>query len=216
MMCSRFTLTIGLCLFAVGVIRAGEEVKSAPQMVETELLIAETSRVAVSENGELNLSAPADKLRASVLELQKQGKLDAVARVRLASLENVLALIQVGQTTAFVEGASPTPNSTAVNVTERETGLVVGVTASRQADRQISVTLEVQHTRFVPRPPADAKTKDASFVLPPHTATASLSTTVLIPDGQMVVVGGTGAQTSDQKTVLVILATARVLNAAPR
>ena len=216
MMCSRFTLTIGLCLFAVGVIRAGEEVKSAPQMVETELLIAETSRVAVSENGELNLSAPADKLQASVLELQKQGKLDAVARVRLASLENVLALIQVGQTTAFVVGASQTPNSTAVDVTERETGLVVGVTASRQADRQISVTLEVKHSRLVPRPPADAKTKDASFLLPPHTATVSLSTTVLIPDGQMVVVGGTGAQTSDQKTVLVILATARVLNAAPR
>ena len=26
MICSRFTLTIGLCLLAVGVIRAGEEV----------------------------------------------------------------------------------------------------------------------------------------------------------------------------------------------
>jgi len=216
MMCSRFTLTIGLCLFAVGVIRAGEEVKSAPQMVETELLIAETSRVAVSENGELNLSAPADKLRASVLELQKQGKLDAVARVRLASLENLLAYIQVGQMTAFVEGVSQMPNSTTVGVTERQTGLVVDVTACCQADRQISVKLDVEHSRLVPRPPADAKTKDASFVLPPHTATASLSTTVLIPDGQTVVVGGTGAQTSDQKTVLVILATARVLNAAPR
>jgi type II secretory pathway component GspD/PulD (secretin) len=216
MICSRTTLMLGLCLLATGLARAGEEVKSAPRMVETELLIAETARVAVSEDGELNLSEPADKLRASLLELEKQGKLDAVARVRLASVENLLASIQVGQTTGFVEGLSQMPNSTTVNVTERVTGLVVGVTACCQADRQISVKLDVNHSRFVPRPQADAKTKDAGVVLPPQTATATLTTTVLIPDGQTVVVGGTGAQTSDQTTVLVILATARVQNAAPR
>ena len=75
MICLRFLVTIGLYLLAAGVIRAGEDVKSVPRMVEVELLIAETARAAVSEKGPLNLSAPAEKLRASLLELEEQGKL---------------------------------------------------------------------------------------------------------------------------------------------
>jgi type II secretory pathway component GspD/PulD (secretin) len=213
-MCSRITLTVGLCLLAVGSTRAGEDVKSAPRMIEMELLIAETSRVAASENGELNLSAPADKLRGSLLQLEQQGKLDSLARVRLTSLENSTATIQVGQTTAFVVGLSRMPNSTTASVSERQTGLLVGITACCRDDQQIAAELNFEHSRLVPKQAVAADAKDANVVLPPEIATSTVKTTVLIPDGQTVLVGGTGAETSGQKTLLVILASARVRDAS--
>ena len=208
----RLTAIVGLCLLVAGSTRGGEDVQSAPRMVELELLIAETSQVAASQTGDLDLSTPADKLRTSLLELEKQGKLDSLARVRLASLENLTASIQVGESTAVVTGRMTMraggPVSTAVS--ERQTGLLVSATARCQDDRQIVTELNFEHSRLVPRQAAEAK--DADAVLPPQTGTSTLKTTVLIPEGQTVVVGGMGAQTNNQKTLLVVLATARVLD----
>ena len=211
MICSRFPLTIGLCLLSFGIARGAEDVKPATRMVEIELLIAETSQVAASENGELSLSATAEKMRARLLELEQQGKLDSLARVRLASLENSAASIQVGQTTAVVTGrAMRGPGLVSESVSHQQTGMMVSVTACCRDDRQIAAELSFEHSRLVPKQPAEADAKDANTVLPPLIATSTLKTTVLIPDGQTVVVGGMGAETGGQKSLLVILATARV------
>jgi type II secretory pathway component GspD/PulD (secretin) len=161
----------------------------------------------------LDLSAPAEKLRATLLDLEKQGKLDYLAHVRLTSLENLPASVQVGQTTAVITGRTAMrPGGMASNeVSQRQTGLLVTTTARCQDDRRILVELTFEQSRLIPPPAADEPAKEGGEVLlPPRLGTSTLKTTLRIADGQTVIVGGLGAETSGQKTLFVILATARV------
>jgi type II secretory pathway component GspD/PulD (secretin) len=212
MIFSRFTAPVGLCLLSLGIACAGEDVVPAPRMVEIELSITETDRVAASANGDLDLSASAEKLQATLLDLEKQGKLDYLAHVRLTSLENLPASVQVGQTTAVITGrtAMHPGGMVSTSVSERQTGLLVTTTARCQDDRRILVELTFEQSRLIPPPAADETAKEHGAVLPPPLGTSTLKTTLRIADGQTVVVGGLGAEIGGQKTLLVILATARV------
>lgn len=212
----RTTLAIGLFWLFAGFSPAGEDVKIPARMIEVELLIAETSRVGTAAGGELSLSLPAEKLRASLLEWEQQGQLDAVARVRLTTIENSSASVAIGQMTAVVAGRA-TGRGGGVSMTtmsDRNTGMMVGVAARALSDRRILAELDVAQSRLVPRPAAEGK--EGELTLPPQTVSAKLSTTVSIPEGQTVVATGAGLETSGRKSLLVVLVSARILAAAPR
>lgn len=216
MRCTRITWAIGLCLLAANLTLAGEDAKSAPRVVEIELFLAETTRVAAAEKGPLDLSAPAEKLQASLLELQKQGQLDSVARIHLNVLESQRSSVQISETVPVVAGRTTTGNATSTSVTDRQVGLTVGITASCQADGQISVKLDLSHGRHVAQPPAAREAPKADDLRPPQLMNTALKTTVLIPDGKTIVLSATSAATGGQTSLLVVLATARIQAVAQR
>ncbi|MBC8875480.1 MAG: hypothetical protein H8E44_39140 [Planctomycetes bacterium] len=178
------------------------------KMVEIEVLIVETTAGA-QDDDQLGSATAMEEAVARVRELEKQGKVDVVNRIRLTTLDEQPAFVQVGERRPVVTARNVTGGRAVNSYNYENVGTILGVTP-RIAGTDVVMELDIEKSRLDDaRPAAGDQDDDDSFV-PPRIVVAMCQTTIRVAPGQTVSAGGMRSQTDDGNATFLVLATARV------
>jgi type II secretory pathway component GspD/PulD (secretin) len=186
--------------------------------VALDLTIAEFADSAKSANS-LPLES-GQKLLERIRELETQGKVALVTRVRLTTLDSQPALLQIGEQASVMtsrrmvggrplrEGGGFEPAS--ASFVRQHVGLLIGATPRVQSDGSLAVDLDLEKSQIAARSP-----RDGGEGAPPGVTTMKTQTTVHIPAGQTVIVGGTQMASPSESGQTLVLVSAQISPGAP-
>lgn len=172
--------------------------------------------------GEVAAAAPAEQLQR-LRELESQGKVAGVSRMRLATLENQPARAQFGESVSMVvgrqlqylprgrEGGSPGGNPVSEIRQSVSVGTLVTAVTRVQDDGAIVVALKLERTTPATGKPADGA--DGTDI--PRTKTFTVDCTTAVNDGETQVVSSRLVQREDGLEETWVLVQARA-NPAPQ
>jgi type II secretory pathway component GspD/PulD (secretin) len=160
----------------------------------------------------------ADKFVARLLELEVQGKLAALTRVRLSTIEEQTASVQFGENAAVVSGRNTMPARTREGApgiantpvfTRQQFGTVVSATPRVEEDGAILIELQVEKSGLAKdaRVPGNAATEENAPL--PRSVMINTRTTFRVQNGQTVIAAAMHAASDKDTTQTVILVTAR-------
>ena len=221
---SLFLLLALLC--PVRLVAAEAKLASTGRMVSIEVVIAQFAEG--KKDVDFNLDS-GDKLAARIAELEKQGQISQLTRMRLTTLDQNPAQLQFGQRTPVATGrtrargfarqgggANPAEGGGPVvstSYTIENVGTLIGVTPHVEEDDTVSLKLELEKSHIEPAA-AGEPGADATDVPPARTATLQSRSTVRLRSGQTAVVGQSQSSAQGESGQTVILVTAHV-SAAP-
>lgn len=184
----------------------------AAGMVEIEVQIVETT-AGSQQDKQLGFAGSTDETLARVRELERQGKLDVVNRIRLATLDQQPAFVQVGErrpvVTAWHSTGRPSDSRAVNSMTYQNVGTILGVTP-RIAGSDVIMELDIEKSRLDDTRSAGARQDDDTAFVPPRIVTANCQTTIRVAGGKTVIVGGMQTQSDDDTSAFLVLATARI------
>lgn len=187
--------------------KPGRPVDLTSKMVEIDVQIVETTGDQDDEG--LDPTVASEDALARVRELEKQGKVDVVHRIKLTTLDQQSAFVQVGERRPVVSSRHIAGGRGVDSFTYENVGTILGVTP-RIAGNDVVMELDIEKSYLDDaRPAAGDQDDDDSFV-PPRIVVAMCQTTIRVAPGQTVIAGGMQSQSDDGKSTFLILATARV------
>jgi type II secretory pathway component GspD/PulD (secretin) len=212
---AAFSLGLVVCWIAAAA--ADEPRVSSGRMVSLEVVIAHRGEGG-GDQAAIDVT-DGEKALASIAELEAAGELAAVFRVRLATVDLQPAMIQVGERRPVATGqmvpfggrrggeggAAP---ALMRSYSTEQVGTLISGTPLVQPDGAVLVELNVEQTRLLPPPPT-AEGEDAAAV-PHRVATMMSKSTIRLPDGAPVLLGGASSTDGAEKGDAVIVVTARV------
>ncbi len=169
----------------------------------------------------VDLSASADELAKQIRRLQQRGRLELLNHARLTTLDNQPAFLHVGERKPRVTGSATssasrypggrTP-SRSVSVSYENVGLIVSVTPRVNAEGLVTMEIDVEKSWLDESESPPAEDSDADPVMrAPRVKTTKAQSTVSIPDGETVALGGLITRSGTQAEELVILVGAKIL-----
>ncbi|MAG93219.1 MAG: hypothetical protein CMJ48_05665 [Planctomycetaceae bacterium] len=182
--------------------------------VEIEVLIVEITG-APNDKRLVGLSDSAEKVAARVRELESKGEVDVLDRIRLTTLEDQRAMVQVGRSVAVASGrmVSSRGGSPRTSYQQQQIGTLISATA-RVDGKTVVAELQVEKSQLE-RLPAKADSKPDDEFVPRATETMTSQTTVRIADGTTVLAGGMQTHSKTASTQKLVLVSARILDAGP-
>lgn len=200
------------CSFVVVVaaIPALGQDESAGRAVTIEVAILEFS--AVDDRTTVEPEIDKETL-ARLRQLEKDGKANVVMRMRFTTLENLLAMVQHGESLSVPSGFVVTPGRTRqTSYTRDSSGTMVTAVPRIEEGGQILVELSVEQSRYpqLSKPVAENESQagnaGADDLAPPTKQTLTAKTTLRIPDGETVIahlMEGTAGEGRVVRAVLV-------------
>jgi len=204
-------MVAALLFLAVGAaIRADEP--QAGQVVSLDVLLADVSGAAVGD-GEMTA--------AKVLDLEKQGKLDAATRIKLAVIENSQGMVNFSEAAPVATarqdfgggfgggggGGGGRGASTAFSL--QNYGTMVQVTARVEQDGSIVLNLQVERSRLVANRPAGEEA-GAAAIAATKTTQARVHTTARLASNKPTIVGSQQAGVGREAVHTCVVLTASV------
>ncbi len=183
-----------------------EQIDRLPRRIEIQALLVELRDLEVEvADGEFE-----DHAR-SLRDLAANGGATILTRVRMTTLDNQLAQVQVGGQKAVLTGGvfSPRDGRRSNTYQVDEEGLIVAVTP-RATDESIMLNISVEETRIEdsPAPSADS----VEDITPPAKSTAVVNSTVSVKDGETVTISDVDQGRGDSNRRVIVVVTARVLD----
>jgi type II secretory pathway component GspD/PulD (secretin) len=173
-------------------------------MVTLEVLIAE-------------LNAPMQQpSAAAILELEKSGQLAGQMRVRLATVENQSARLQLGETVPRAVGRTNRPDGGFrggpgfATYSDVQVGTIVQAISRIEADGTVVTELKVDRSSLTAPRAAGVSNQPVADEPPQVVAQLSLQSTVRMKPGEAVIVGGREAKTAEQSSQTWVVLTAQV------
>jgi len=176
---------------------------NAPRSVTIDVVIASGPREA----------GPEEMTAAALLELAGTGKLDWVTRLRLATVENDRAHVQVGERAPVVTGRMSRggiPGGEAQSVTLVNVGTTVEAISQIAADGSIVIALTAEKSWLEPAPAAEGGEGPPAQQPPSLSRTLNAKVTVHVKPGEptLVTAQSSSAGKSGNQTWIVITASA--------
>ncbi len=142
--------------------------------------------------GGLVLSASSDSVNVLIRALAARRSVRILSRPQIRALDNQLAQIQVGQEVPVTTGVTTTLNSISPTVEREPSGIILTVTPRISPEGQIVMELVAEKSKFIldEGVPIYTDIATGSVVTAPIKDIATVQTTVKVPDGQTIVVGG--------------------------
>ena len=181
---------------------AADDLPAAGKAVSIEVIIADVFPTAVGSD---------TPTLEQILDLEKQGKLASLTRLRMATIDLQKAMVQFGErvpvaTGRMVRGGGPPGGGESFAYTTMEMGTTIEATPRVEDDGSVILLLSLQDARLK----EVEKPEGASFA-PAKTAQLVSRTTLRIPPGKAVITGG---QRSDkEKSQVWIAVSAKVIEA---
>lgn len=214
-------IVAALSLLLVGTPAMGQIAapKSSGQMVNITVVIAEFA-AAGRTDAAVDLRS-AEDAGARLRELEEQGAITMLTRVMLTSLDGRMASVQIGERISVPTGrtmggrrggADGNPFPVQTSYTAETVGTMVTGRPQVQADGSVVVEFRAEKSRLVAAPagePAAADASPADFQ-PSRLVTLSSESTVSIPSGGTVIIGGLESSSEGGSNQSVILLTASV------
>jgi type II secretory pathway component GspD/PulD (secretin) len=180
-----------------------QRIDRLPQRIEIRLLLVEVRDADVQF-----VDGAFDDYAAALERLQADGAATVVSRVRLSTLENNMAQVQIGASKPIVTGrvfdrGGRGSNSYSMN----EEGTLVAVTPRATGDGTIVMELSVEQTRIEDAEQPSAE--DVEEVVPSTRSTATVNTTISVKDGETVTMTDFAQKSGESARKLVVIVTAR-------
>jgi type II secretory pathway component GspD/PulD (secretin) len=179
--------------------------------IAIEVLIVRTHKD-IKEDHTFEFSGPSEEVAARVRELQSDGRIDVVDRVRLTTVENQKVQFQAGRVAPVVSGRSfvgrgVSPPRSQLSYDQKTLGTLVSVVARVDVDA-IVVELQVEKSQLERH--AGSSKPDDEFV-PLATETLTTQVTLRIRSGKTVLAGSLEKRADAESSAQLVLASARVL-----
>lgn len=194
----------------------------APRMISLEVLVVELElsrapagadpaavRRATPPRGDLfaGLTGPAADELAKARRLEPGSELDVVQRIRLSTLENQNAFVQLGERKPVVQGVTQARTGTAKVTRDVNVGLLVGIVPRVGPDGSVVAQFDFEKSQVAPRPDdivigagdAGEPIQQASIV------TSVFKSTVQIARNQAVLVSNVQTTGTRQSQMLLIV-----------
>ena len=192
-----------------------EELDRPAVMVRLEVVIGEAPAGEVKDGpagAKQDAKKPAPGAAGPLRPVAKPENLEIVVRGELTTLDNQAAFLQVGRREPRVTGSSFGPPGRMNQITMENVGTIVGFTPRVGADQAVTLAIDIEESRLGPpeEGAAISVSSQGETTRTPNTETLTAQTTLRIPDGQTVVLGGMARQSKSGKA-RVILVTPHVL-----
>lgn len=154
--------------------------------------------------GGLVLSASSESVSFLLRALAAHRTVNILSRPQVRALDNQLAQIQVGQQVPIVDGVTITNNIANPNVIQDEAGIILTVSPRITADGQIVMEVAAEKSAFLgDGVPIFTDVNTGAVISSPIKDITNALTTVKVPDGQTVVIGGmiTKSEIHDERKV---------------
>jgi len=176
------------------------------RQVEIRLLVAELPR---SSDATPKFDADFEVAVSQVLKLQADGDATVLKRIQLTSLERKPSTVQVGQTEATVSGQMVTSGFRSQRTYQMQSvGTLLEVTPRISAGK-VLLDLNFEMSRLAPTRPNDDNPEE--FTPPPAHVTATLKSSLAVPNHKTVTVTDFSSSAAPDDTRLIMLISARVV-----
>ena len=191
---------VALFLLAVGATGRADEPK-AGQLVSLDVLLADLSGAALGD-GEMTA--------AKVLDLEKQGKLDAATRIKLAVVENSQGMVNFSEAAPVATARQDFGGGRGGNAYSMQNhGTTVQVTARVEQDGSIVLNLQVERSRLVANRPAGEEA-GAAAIAATKTTQVRVHTTARLASNKPTIVGSQQAGVGKEAIHTYVVLTASV------
>ena len=183
----------------------------APRAIAIEVLIVDAKDGTKDERA-VELCGPSDEVAARLCELESKGRIVAIERIRLTTLEGQKTLVQAGRTAPVASGRSSSgrggPAQTSYQ--RQDFGTLISATARADGDAILG-ELQVERSQLERR--AGKPQSDDEFV-PLGIETLTSQVTVRIGSGKTVLVSSLEERADAESSGQFVLASARLLDTA--
>jgi type II secretory pathway component GspD/PulD (secretin) len=148
--------------------------------------------------GGLVLSASSESVSVLIRALSAHRNVRVHSRPQVSALDNIGAQIQVGQVVPVVNGVSFNNNQTIPIVEQQDSGIILTVQPRISPEGQIVMQFSAEKSQFQTEGvPLFTDAATGNVITSPIKDIITATTTIKVPDGQTVVVGGMITQTDD-------------------
>lgn len=150
--------------------------------------------------GGLVLSAGSESVSVLIRALAARRRIHVLSRPQIRTLDNQQAMIQVGQQVPIVDGVNiSTTGSSNPVVRQDQAGIILRVTPRISPDEVIVMEVAAEKSAFIPGlgVPVFTDMKTGGVIRSPVKDVITAQTTVSIPNGQTIVLGGMITSTDD-------------------
>ena len=148
--------------------------------------------------GGLVLSASSDSVSVLVRALASRRDVRVLSRPQVTALDNQIAQVQVGQQVPIVDGVNITAQGIAnPNIIQDEAGIILTVTPRISPDGQIVMEVVAEKSAFLGDGVPIFTDTDGAVITSPIKDITTALTSVKVPDGQTIVIGGMITKTED-------------------
>lgn len=154
--------------------------------------------------GGLVLSASSESVSVLIRALATRRNVRVLSRPQIRALDNWQAYIQVGQEVPITNGVTITQGIVSPNVTRDSAGIILVVTPRISADGSVVMQVGAEKSAYQPGGvPIFTDVNTGNVVTSPIKDLTQAVTTIRVPDGQTVVVGGmiTSSQVNEERGV---------------
>jgi hypothetical protein len=209
--------TIAVCTFNLtmnsrsGVAETKTPVSRAQRAIAIEVFIV-SAPGGIKEEHALELSGPSEKIAARVRELQSEGQIVVVDRIRLTTVENQKTQFQAGRAAPVVSGRSfggrgVGSQRSQMSYQQKNVGTLISAIARVDGDA-IVVELQVEKSQLERRA---GKPKSEDEFVPLATETLTSQVTLRIGSGKTVLAGSLEKRADAESSAQLVLASARLL-----
>jgi type II secretory pathway component GspD/PulD (secretin) len=176
-------------------------------IVDAEVVIAEWDAGA-DKSGVADLTGPAAEVAKRLAEMEKQGQLNVVHRMRLATVDGQTALAQLGERRPRVTGSTAFGGGRGManSVSFESVGTLVNILPHVQGDDAVTMKLIVEKSgpRLRADSPVIADAPGGEKVRAESTGTLTLQTVVRLASGKTAVVAG--LTNADERYLVLVTA----------
>ncbi|MDA1052666.1 MAG: hypothetical protein O3C40_19595 [Planctomycetota bacterium] len=142
--------------------------------------------------GGMVLSAGSESVNVLVRALAAKRKIDVLSRPQIRTLDNQLATIQVGQQVPIVDGVAVSGTGSANPVVRQDqAGVILSVTPRISPDEVIVMEVSAEKSQYTGQGvPLFTDANNGNVIESPIKDIIKASTTISVPNGQTVVLGG--------------------------
>ncbi|MCA9080774.1 MAG: hypothetical protein KDA58_09460, partial [Planctomycetaceae bacterium] len=148
--------------------------------------------------GGLVLSASSQNVSVLIRALASRRNVRVLSRPQVLALDNQTAQIQVGQRVPIVNGVTVTQTGSNPQIIQDEAGIILTVAPRISPEGQIVMEVTAEKSAFTgAEVPIFTDTTNGTVVTSPIKDITTARTSVKVPDGQTIILGGMITETSD-------------------
>jgi len=149
--------------------------------------------------------------------VEKPPQMNVVGRVRLTTLDNQPAFVQLGSRVPRITGTSKVSTAGRVNsISMENVGLILGVTPRITPDREVVMEIDAEQSQLAPEQEGvPISVTENQMIRAPRIDNMTAQTTVRVPDGQTIVLASVARQDKPGKELLIVV-TAHIIGTAER
>lgn len=186
--------------------------KARPDVRKQKTPVSDAARLIEESLGAKPAKSNPD-IRRRLRALESSGQLKIINRPQLTTLDNQPALIHVGQKIPVLRIVGSREGTRATSLIYEQVGLIVGLTPRISPRGVVTMEIDVEKSEVGPiAQSVPAGVLDSGKVLRlPRIEGTTLQTTVSVPDGESVVLGGLTVESGAQRSRLMIVLTPHII-----